>query len=189
MYPSLHKLGNFKSDYFTEALHHITWGKIQRCRGGRNFECAENSTDKARQYTDWGICPSLNVPSKFCSPSPPLLCSTTILDFAEGLWNDKNGHGARCSRRFQPFCSHENSIERLLIGKLIKFRTKTARKSAQSGLPSKCGRRAGTNVDADAGLLSSPVCPLLTDNGLLGVWAALSSSEPSTSNAPLSGAV
>ena len=57
----------------------------------------------------------------------------------------------------------------LLIGKLIKFRTKTARKSAQSGLPSKCGRRAGTNVDADAGLLSSPVCPLLTDNGLLGV--------------------
>ena len=87
------------------------------------------------------------------------------------------------------FCSHENSIERLLIGKLIKFRTKTARKSAQSGLPSKCGRRAGTNVDADAGLPSSPVCPLLTDNGLLGVWAALSSSEPSTSNAPLSGAV
>jgi len=119
----------------------------------------------------------------------PILCSTTILDFAEGLRNDKNGLGARCSRRFQPFCSHENNIERLLIGKLIKFRTKTAGKGAQSGLLSKCGRRAGTNVDADAGLLSSPACSLLIDNGLLGVWAALSSSEPSTLNAPVSGAV
>ena len=63
-------LGISKSDYFTEALHHITWGKIQRCRGGRNFECAENSRDKVYQYTDWGICASLNVPASFAARAP-----------------------------------------------------------------------------------------------------------------------
>lgn len=71
VYPVLHKFRNFKSDYFTEALHRITWGRISNV-----IEVAETlnvlrTAGTKFTSTQIGEYVSLNAPSKLRSPSPP----------------------------------------------------------------------------------------------------------------------